>query len=43
VRTHSDEDTLVLEIDVGDGELAGERHDCECVLIVGRSVVCFCR
>jgi hypothetical protein len=26
--THPDQDTLVLEVDVSDGELVGERH-CE--------------
>lgn len=26
VVTYSDQDTLVLEVDVGDAELVGERH-----------------
>lgn len=26
--TYPDQDTLALEVDVGDGELAGERHVC---------------
>lgn len=25
-RTYPDEDTLALEVDIGDGELIGERH-----------------
>jgi len=24
--TYTDQDTLVLEVDIGDGELVGERH-----------------
>ena len=27
--TYSDQDPLVLEVDVGDGKLVGERHGCD--------------
>jgi hypothetical protein len=32
---YADEHPLALEVDVGDGELVGERHDCggECVCL----------
>lgn len=26
IQTYADEDTLALDVDVGDGELVGERH-----------------
>ena len=26
--TYTDQDALALEVDVGDGELVGERHGC---------------
>lgn len=27
--SYADEHPLALEVDVGDGELVGERHDCD--------------
>lgn len=36
--TYSDEDSLVLEVDVSDGKLIAERHDEICVYCMRREV-----
>ena len=40
VMSYADEHPLALEVDVGDGELAGERHGCgdgcECLFFFGK-------
>jgi hypothetical protein len=31
VSTHSDQDPLALDVNVGDGELVGQRHVCDVI------------